>query len=100
MFKSLYWKIREWIEGIVWGPAKCPEELRDAVERAQNQRGLHLMTDEEYVKIINEVSAPQGQPGFFDGVDERFALSAGATHLYDGSIDKGGILGMRSSYLL
>jgi NCAIR mutase (PurE)-related protein len=103
MFKSLYWKIREWIEGIVWVPAKCPEEVRDAVECAQNRRGLHLITDEEYAELFKATSAitEKGQAEkYFNGVNERFVLSAGATHLYDGSFDRCGLSGMRSSYLL
>lgn len=101
MFKFLYWKIREWIEEIVYGPAECPKYVRDAMEELRNRPRPHLMTDEEYVKLIKEIGAntEQDQTGkYFNGMNNRFILSAGATHLYDGSLDRCGIPGMRSSY--
>jgi len=48
MIKRLWWKIRDWIDDQIYGPAECPKEVKDSVAKANANRA-HLMTMEECI---------------------------------------------------
>ena len=56
MLTRLWWKIRDFIEERIYGPAKCPEAVKDAL--AHKKQGWHLMNEQEYYQFYTGTLPP------------------------------------------